>query len=156
MKVGIISDTHDRHRAVAKAAEIFSEHKVGYILHAGDMVSAITAKALAQVDGVRFIGVLGNCDRESSMLTGYVNDFGGEIHRHVYRGEIGGRRIFMTHKPSALNKVAKGDNFDLVVYGHTHKQLVRKIGQTLVINPGTSAVVILEFDDMSVLKIPLE
>lgn len=156
MKVGIISDTHDRQDDVAKAAEIFSEHKVRYILHAGDMVSASTAKALAEVEGAKFIGVFGNCDREKSMLTSYVSDFGGEIHGHVYRGEIGGRRVFMTHKPSTLGEVAQDNSFDLVVYGHTHKQLVRKVGQTLVINPGTSAVVVLELDDMSVAKIPLE
>jgi putative phosphoesterase len=156
MKVGIISDTHDRQSDVARAAEIFSEQKVGYILHAGDMVSASTAKAFAQVDGAKFIGVFGNCDREKSMLTSYVSDFGGEIHGHVYRGEIGGRRVFMTHKPSTLGEVSQDNSFDLVVYGHTHKQLVQKVGQTLVINPGTSAVVVLELDDMSVVKIPLE
>ncbi|MHC4913058.1 MAG: metallophosphoesterase [Planctomycetota bacterium] len=156
MKVGIISDTHDRQDDVAKAAAIFSEQKVGYILHAGDMVSASTAKAFAQVNGAKFIGVFGNCDREKSMLTSYINDFGGEIHGHVYRGEIGGRRVFMTHKPSTLGEVSQGDNFDLVVYGHTHKQFIRKVGETLVINPGTSAVVVLKLDDMSVAKIPLE
>jgi putative phosphoesterase len=156
MKVGIISDTHDRQGDVARAAEIFSEQKVGYILHAGDMVSASTAKAFAKVEGAKFIGVLGNCDREGSMLTSYVNDFGGEIHGHIYRGEIGGRRVFMTHNPSTLGEVAQGDSFDLVVYGHTHKQLIRKAGETLVINPGTSAVVVLELDDMSVVEIPLD
>ena len=38
MKIGIISDTHDGHGNVFKAAEVFGREKVGYIFHAGDMV----------------------------------------------------------------------------------------------------------------------
>jgi len=45
----------------------------------------------------------------------------------------------------------------LVIYGHTHRQDIRKVGDTLVINPGeatdwitgNSSIVILETDDMS-------
>lgn len=155
MKVGIISDTHDRQGVVVKAAEIFGEEKVDYILHAGDIVSPETAERLAAAAGTKFIAVFGNCDREKDLLVSCVRDFGGEIGGRVFRGQIGERRIFMTHKPSALGEVSQSDNFDLVVYGHTHKQLVRRVGETLVVNPGISAVVVVELEDMGVKEIPL-
>ncbi len=149
MKVGIISDTHDRQRAVAKATEIFGEHKVDYILHGGDIVSADTAKVLAEVEGAKFIGVFGNCDREKPFLRSLVRSLGGEIHSRVFRGEIGGRQIFMTHKPSTMGEVARSNNFDLVVYGHTHMRFMQRVGKTLVVNPGTSTAVVVKLDDMT-------
>ncbi|MHC4364064.1 MAG: metallophosphoesterase [Planctomycetota bacterium] len=154
MKVAIISDTHDRQKVVVKAAEIFDEEKVDYILHAGDIVSPETAERLAQAGG-KFIAVFGNCDHEKDLLVRCVTDLGGEMGGRVFRGQIGNRRIFMTHKPSTLGEVSRSDNFDLVVYGHTHKQLVRRVGQTLVVNPGISAVVVVELDNMEVKEIRL-
>ena len=154
MKVAIISDTHDRQEVVVKAAEIFDKEKVDYILHAGDIVSPETAERLAQAGG-KFIAVFGNCDHEKDLLVRCVTDLGGEMGGRVFRGQIGNRQIFMTHKPSTLGEVSRSDNFDLVVYGHTHKQLVRRVGETLVVNPGISAVVVVELDDMGVKKIPL-
>jgi len=154
MKVGIITDTHDRQGVVVKAAEIFGEEKVDYILHAGDIVSPETAERLAAA-GAKFIAVFGNCDRDKDLLVKCVTDLGGEIAGRVFRGRIGDRRIFMTHKPGALGEVSRSDNFDLVVYGHTHKQLVRRVGETLVVNPGIWAVVVVELDDMGVKEIRL-
>lgn len=157
MKIGIISDTHDHHANVLGAIEVFKQRKVDYIFHAGDMVSPFTARAFAQVGGAKFIAVFGNCDGEKLFLASAINDFGGEIHQNVYTGDIDGRRIFMTHIPSTLDEVADSGKFDLVIYGHTHRQDVHKAGKTLVINPGEttdwitgkSAVVVLELDDMS-------
>ena len=157
MKIGIISDSHDHHKNVLRAVEVFSGHKVSYIFHGGDIVAPFTAKAFAQVGDAKFIAVFGNCDGEKLMLASTIRDFGGEIHERIYRGEVGGRRIFMTHTPNVLDKAAGSGKFDLAIYGHTHKQDIRKVGDTLIINPGEttdwitgeSAVVVLELDDMS-------
>ena len=64
--------------------------------------------------------------------------------------------------PFKPNHKASG-KYDLVIYGHTHKQDIRKVGDTLVINPGEttdwitgkSNVVVLNLDDMSVESISL-
>jgi len=42
MKLGIISDTHDRLESLAKAIEIFKKEKVEMIVHCGDWVSPFT------------------------------------------------------------------------------------------------------------------
>ncbi|GAI36423.1 unnamed protein product, partial [marine sediment metagenome] len=99
----------------------------------------------------------GNNDGEKLILQSWIKDFGGQIHEYCYKGEVGGRRIFMTHVPSTIDEVVDSSRFDLVIYGHTHKQDIRKVGETLVINPGEttdwlteeSCVVVLELDDMS-------
>ena len=70
----------------------------------------------------------------------------------------------MTHKPGMLIEGVGSGEFDLVIYGHTHKQDVHKVKETLVINPGTlkywlaakSQVVVLELDDMSVEVVSLK
>lgn len=156
MRIGIISDSHDHHANILKAIEIFNEHKVEYVLHAGDIVSPFAAKAFSNVNGAKFISVFGNCDGEKFYLKSTIEDFGGEIYEYIYTSRLNSKKIFMTHIPNTLDEVAGSGKFDLVIYGHTHKQDIRKLGNTLIINPGettdwiteNSAVVILELDDM--------
>ena len=163
MKIGIISDTHDHHANVLKAVEVFNEQKVSYVLHAGDIVSPFTAKAFAEVSRAKFIAVFGNNDGEKLFLTSTINSFGGEIHKQIYTGRIEGKQIFMMHTPDMIDEMVESGKFDLVIYGHTHNRDIRKVGETVIINPGESTdwltgrsrVVVLELDDMGVEEISL-
>ena len=156
MKIGIISDSHDAHENILKAIAIFNAEQVDYVLHAGDIVSPFSAGAFANLEKAKFIYVFGNCDGEKFLLPKTITDFGGEVHEYAYKGQIDGKKIFMTHVPSTLDEVVGSGEYDLVIYGHTHKQDIRKIGKTLVINPGEStdwltgksSVVILDLKDM--------
>jgi len=156
MKIGIISDSHDSHGGVLKAIEIFNKEKVEYILHAGDIISPFTARAFSNVTSATFIAVFGNNDGEKLLLTSTIQSFGGQIHENVLHTEIQGKKIFMTHIPSTIDEVIETGHYDLVIYGHTHRQDIRKIGKTLVINPGEStdwitgksSLVILDLEDM--------
>ncbi len=155
MKIGIISDTHDGHHNAIRAGEIFNQKKVDFILHAGDIESRDTAEIFAGINEAKFIAVYGNCDTERAELTEAITNLGGEIHE-IYEGQIGGKRIFMAHQPELMKGAIERDEFDLVIYGHTHKLDIRKVGRTLVINPGTARrwqmgsphVVIVELDHM--------
>lgn len=157
MKIGIISDTHDDHQNVLKAIEVLKQKKVEYVLHAGDIVSPFTAKAFADVNGAKFIAVFGNNEGEKLFVKQTIDSFGGQIHEYAYKGELGGRKIFMTHVPTSIEEIAQSGKYDLVIYGHTHKRDIRNVSDTLVINPGEvtdwitgrSSIVILELDDMS-------
>jgi len=40
------------------------------------------------------------------------------------------------HEPILIETIANSQEYDLVLYGHTHRIDVRKVGKTLVINPG--------------------
>ena len=148
MKVGIITDTHDKQSILKKAIEVFTEHKVDCVLHAGDITSPSSVQVLASIDHARFIGVFGNCDSDKSALESIVSSHEGEIQIGVYRGKIEGKKLLMAHDPRALGNMVVNGDFDLIVYGHTHVQDIRRDGNTLVINPGHSWVVILDLDSM--------
>jgi len=136
MRIGIISDTHDHRHNVVQAVGIFARHKVEYVLHAGDIVAPFTAKAFSELEGVKFIAVYGNNDGEKLFLRQTVEGFGGEIHEFCYKGELAGRKVYMTHTHHNVEEVAASQMYDLLVYGHTHQQDIRKVGKTLIINPG--------------------
>ncbi|MBN1807157.1 MAG: YfcE family phosphodiesterase [Sedimentisphaerales bacterium] len=148
MKAGIITDTHDLQDILQKAIEVFTEHQVKYILHAGDITSPSTAHALASIDNVRFIAVFGNCDFEKSSTEGVVRGQQGEIHRGTYKGNIENKKVLMAHNPRHLGDMPVTDDYDLIVYGHTHIQNIHRQGNTLIINPGQSWAVILDLDSM--------
>jgi len=163
MKIGIISDTHDHHVNVLKAVEIFKKEQVQYILHAGDIVSQYTVKAFGDVKNAKFIAVFGNNDGEKFMLKNIIEGFGGEIHRDPYHGQIAGKKIFMTHKPSLVEETAASGKYDILVYGHTHFRDIRTVGKTLIINPGEATdwvcgkgnLVILETNTLQVAEFEL-
>ena len=156
MQIAIITDTHDHHENVLKAVDILNERSVDYVLHAGDIISPFTAKAFSRLKKSRFIAVYGNNDGEKLFLKETIEGFGGEIHDYCYKGELAGRKIYMTHVHFTIDEVVKSQNYDLVIYGHTHYQDIRKEGRTLVINPGESTdwltgggnMVILDTDSM--------
>ena len=138
MKIGIISDTHDDRSNVSRAIELFAQNKVEYVLHSGDLVSPFIAKMFADVRPAQFIAVFGNNEGEKLGIKAALDGFGGEIHDACYEGEIGGKRVFMTHVPDCVEAVTASQLFDLVIYGHTHKTDFRRVGKTLVINPGAA------------------
>lgn len=163
MKIGIISDTHDHHSNVIKAIRIFNKRRVKYVLHAGDIVSPFTARAFADLKKAKFIAVFGNCDGEKIHLKSAIEGFGGEVYDNAYNSRIENRKIFMTHRPDAIEEVAASSRYDLVIYGHTHRRDIRTVGKTLIVNPGEatdwltghSSVVIVELDDLSFQQVQL-
>jgi uncharacterized protein len=136
MKIGIISDTHDHHGNVVKAIEIFRKHAVEAVLHAGDMISAPTAQLFAELGGVRFIAAFGNCDINRGILKSTVEGFGGEIHEGLFQGRLDGKTVWMAHAPHGVQQAAESGQCDLIVYGHTHRDDIRQVGKTLIVNPG--------------------
>lgn len=162
MKIGIISDPHDNHANVLEAVRVFNEQEVEYVLHAGDMVSPFTAKAFGQLKG-HLIAVLGNNEGEKLVLQSVMDNIGAELYPYAYKGEIAGKRIFMTHTEDYVDEAVGCGLYDLIVYGHTHKQDIRRQGDTLVINPGEATdwltgqghIVIVDLDDMSHQIVPI-
>jgi hypothetical protein len=157
MRIGIISDTHDHRRHVMQAIEIFRRHDILYVLHAGDIVAPFTAKAFAELRPAKLIAVFGNNDGEKLHLKTTIESFGGEIHEYCYKGELAGRQICMMHTDHFAGEVVASQKYDLVIYGHTHHQDIRREGRTLVVNPGeatdwltgSARVAIVDLTDMS-------
>ncbi len=132
MVIGIISDTHDHMDNIRKALKIFKENNVKVILHAGDFVSPFTWRVFKDFDG-EFYGVFGNNDGDKLLLK---KMYGDRIQNQIREIDIKNKRIVLMHEPQMIDSLAKSGNFDIVVYGHMHEVDIRKIGNTLILNPG--------------------
>ena len=133
MTVGIIADSHENMPAIARAVELFNREGVEVVLHAGDIISPITAKEFERLEA-RMIAVFGNNDGEKFFLREKFSPF-GEIHERRWEGDLDGRRILLIHEPDLLEALASSGRYDVIVYGHTHRGEIMP-GKTLVINPG--------------------
>ena len=123
--VGLISDTHgllraDVHRALAG---------VELILHAGDVGGDEVLDELALIAPV--LAVYGNTDAPGDpRLAESIERTIGGVRIHVSHGhELG--------SPTP-KKLLERYAADVIVYGHTHQQLVSHADGRLVVNPGAA------------------
>jgi uncharacterized protein len=123
--VGLISDTHglvrsDVHEALAG---------VELILHAGDVGGDDVLDELGIIAPIQ--AVYGNTDVPGNRrLTAAIDR------------EIGGLRVHVSHghevgSPTPQRLLARYDA-NVIVYGHTHRQLVTRADDRLVVNPGAA------------------
>jgi len=131
--IAVVSDSHDRLRAVREFLESIKGYDVEAILHAGDIISPFTLKAFLD-SGVPVYFVYGNNDGDRELL----KELAGERISEALELELGGKKIFMYHgdNKAILETAMRSGRFDVVVYGHTHRVDVRKLGKTLIVNPG--------------------
>ncbi len=123
--IGLISDTHglvrpDVHEALAG---------VELILHAGDVGGDDVLDELALIAPI--LAVNGNTDHagDPRLVPSIVRTIDG-LAVHVSHGhELG------SPTPAGLFERYAAD---VIVYGHTHRQLVTKSGQRLAVNPGAA------------------
>jgi putative phosphoesterase len=133
VKIGILSDSHDRLPLLEEAVERFNAAGVELVLHAGDFVSPFTAIPLSKLNA-NFVGVFGNNDGDRIYLTKRFERI-GPIHLGYHAFEAGGRRGVLMHEPKSIDALVTSGHYDLVVYGHTHEADVRE-GSCVVVNPG--------------------
>jgi uncharacterized protein len=123
--VGLISDTHGLLRPAVHDALA----GVSLILHAGDVGGDEILDELALIAPVQ--AVYGNTDAidDPRLSAEIVREVGG-VTVHVSHGHELGR-------PTPQGLLARYPA-DVVVYGHTHRQLVVRAGGRLVVNPGAA------------------
>lgn len=124
MRVGLISDTH----GLVRPEAIQALAGVDLILHAGDVGGTAVLDALGAVAPVR--AVFGNVDAQDGILAAAIDMELEGVRIHVSHGhEVGA---------PTPERLAARYAADVIVFGHTHKPIVRTIGQTLVVNPGAA------------------
>lgn len=123
MRIGLIADTHGLLRPEALRAL----KGVAQILHAGDVGGSSIIERLAQIAPVH--AVCGNVDPADSLPASIDIEIDG-VRVHVSHGhELG--------SPTP-DKLAARYDADVIVYGHTHRPLMRRLGTRLVVNPGAA------------------
>jgi len=132
MLLGIIADTHDNLTMTRKAVELFNDRKVDYMIHAGDFMSPFTLKLFSELK-CRYAGVFGNNDGDKLLLQERSE---GSIKNQPLMLTLDNKKIVVVHEHQAVNALADSGHFDLVIYGHTHEPLVKKVNTSLLINPG--------------------
>lgn len=132
MKIGVISDTHDRLPTFKRAVEILLENKVDVMLHAGDYVAPFAAKLIAPaVLPIPLHCIYGNNDGERKGLKNILpNLVDGPL-----AITLGGKKIVMAHFIDWLTP-ADIAPADIVITGHTHAVVNEHRDGKLFLNPG--------------------
>ena len=160
MKLGIVSDIHCNYRGLLRAIEAMGE--IDELLCLGDaiweyrfsneVVGLLKKRSAPTILGnheeVFFAAAGGRARRREGIDTGLADWLAGQPLSR--RFEFGGKRLLMVHstpweprgayvhpRSPLLERFAEAAA-DFVLYGHTHHQLVRRVGKVLVINPGST------------------
>jgi len=140
MRVGIISDTHDRLEMIRGAVKIFNDEGVSLVLHAGDYVSPFTADAFRPLKA-KFMGVFGNNDGDKVYLRKKYGEIGAEIRGSFAIVDADGKRMGLLHGHDGLLLEALSGSvaIDVLVYGHTHSPSITRKGRVLFVNSGDAS-----------------
>lgn len=136
MRIGVVSDTHDRLPNVERIVDLFAAAGVARVVHTGDVTQAKTLAVLARL-GAPVVGVWGNNDLERDRLetaaarNGF--DFAESGRELVWEGV----RILVVHDPRELDRRLAGHS--LALHGHDHRHRIERRGGALVLNPGECA-----------------
>ncbi|MFQ5660335.1 MAG: metallophosphoesterase family protein [Gammaproteobacteria bacterium] len=187
-RIGLISDPHATPAPLAEALSIFSAEGVDLILCAGDIAGygdelEETVELLIHSGCRAILGnhelwhVNMNAGKEADPVCAYFRDL-----PHVLDLMIEGKKLHMVHaspprsymegiKLLDENGVMLPDqgkrwtdylvpfNYDILVVGHTHQVFSERLGNMLVINPGSTkfnhTCAILDLPDMAFQLIPL-
>ncbi len=163
IRLGILADTHIPHRLTALPAEIpavFAAAAVSLILHAGDVDEPGALDPLAVIAPV--IAVRGNLHLASRSRSSphlpyavFLDVQGWRIvlthgHGRPHQWLWDKRRGFIRRAPSPSTRDAFNDELiarnrrrfpdaDVLIFGHSHRRLLRRVGPTLFLNPGAIA-----------------
>ena len=140
MKIAVVSDSHDNLGNIRRAVEDIKKRQLNVVVHAGDIISPF---ALKLFQGLKLYAVFGNNDGERLLLSKIAEKYGFTLEEQPLFLTLEGYRVAVIHGVDGADKthrfayaLAKSDEFDAVIYGHLHEAEVKRIGSTLVLNPG--------------------
>ena len=145
MKLFFISDIHGSAFYLKKALEKFEEEKADYLVILGDELyhgarnpfpegySTIEVTKLLNEYKEKIIAIRGNCDSEVDQIVleyPMMADYSIVLYN--------GRRLFLTHghlfDENNLPNLSCGD---VLIHGHTHVVVAKKVKDVYIINPGS-------------------
>ncbi len=135
MKVGLLSDTHDRLPAIDSLVKYMQSKGVQLVLHAGDFVAPFALMPFVEAS-MPVIGIFGRNDGDREGLRAFAQrGVGIELFESPHSLELGGQRILMVHELAEVNQRSI-EGHGIVVHGFTHREEMKERGETLIVNPG--------------------
>jgi putative phosphoesterase len=132
VKVGLVSDTHDRVGLSVVAAEFLRDEGCDAVFHLGDIT---TPEGAAPFVGLPVTFVRGNNDH-SPGLDGGMRTLGLAPPVDSWQGDLRGVRLGATHGDVGGTLRSLVEACDVVLRGHSHIAGVARVGRALVVNPG--------------------
>lgn len=129
MRIVVISDSHRRTNIIDKI--LASQPTARQVFFLGDNVADIEDFEYLYPDKL-FHAVSGNCDYMSTVPCVDVENVAGKkilyCHGHTFSVKSGTSRLL---------EAAKGNNCDIVLYGHTHVSQILYADGVYIVNPGS-------------------
>ncbi|MFX0025939.1 MAG: metallophosphoesterase family protein [Candidatus Hermodarchaeota archaeon] len=140
--IGVLSDTHVPHRASSvpeKVLDDFKKRNVDYVFHLGDFTSVEVYETLINIFGKdKVIAIHGNMDSDPNLRKILPDKLELDIFSH---------KILLIHGMGGPNMIVRrlikkldlpNANYDIVIFGHTHRPVNEKENGILFFNPGTT------------------
>jgi len=107
------------------------------VICCGDLCSPFMAKELGQGFSGPVHVVFGNNDGDRFRLAANAAKFPNlKFHGEYMELTFGGRTFAVNHFDDMGRALARGQQFDVVCFGHNHRFEIAAQGRTLMINPG--------------------
>ena len=160
MKVGIVSDLHCNHEGLLRALDIIGDadelvclgDSICDFRFSNEVVAILKGRGALVIQGNHEEGLFapqGERARAPAWIDrGLLGWLATQPHRLAL--EVGGKKLLAVHSTpweprgtyvyphsGQLARFAEAEA-DFVLYGHTHHQLVRRVGRVLVVNPGSA------------------
>jgi putative phosphoesterase len=135
MRIGLMSDTHDRVPAVDALIREMLARDVEFVLHAGDYCSPFILKPF-QDHSMAMSGVFGRNDGDPEGIRAFASQgMGQELFESPHSIKFGDQKVLIVHD---IGDVVERSVLAhaVVIHGHTHLQEMKTRGDTLIVNPG--------------------
>ena len=137
MKILVISDIHDRVKALRKA--LIDGKVCEAIIFCGDTSSPETFSVLIE-DGRPLYAVLGNMEFNEGKIIQLAHQTPHvSFDRDVLKIIIDNKNIVVTHYPDMAEELAEEGIYDTIFHGHSHLPRNEIINGVLIANPGEIA-----------------
>lgn len=152
MRIGIISDTHDRLPMMDRALAFFADKPIEALCHPGDIIAPFAARKFVDLD-IPFHVTYGNNDGERAGLKAALP----QIQDGPLSLDLGGKRVLLHHFIDWCQD-KDVESADIIITGHTHEVVTEKRNGKLFLNPGECCgwvnnrctVALLDTEDLSV------
>ena len=164
MKIGVVSDTHNRYKHIEIICQLFIKAGVSAVIHTGDIASpkALGGFSTLSKAKIPLIGAWGNNDIPVDAMQSTANELDFQFHEGWQKFELYNRAIYLGHDPEEMDVNLLGNLSDtLVLHGHTHRYRLENMNSNIIFNPGecagmmknANAIGVVDLTDLSTARI---